>query len=372
MGSCCFPIANRSPLQDHLVTPADAGRSTSAQSQSVFREEFTPEIGRNGSAVAGYSSGPDQSFAFSNTKVNNSVNAVGPSKVGTLRKQHSLNKGTTVMKRSSKRSLRGAASVKGMAGIPDEEFNNVFRVPIPTNANPTEVLANRFQGKMSSSSRSCIVSNTSEAWRKLLKDLITFFREVQLSYEARSKGFMRTSNIINSVSAPTVLRAEGGLEDALATLRGYNKHALAESNKAREIEEDVITQLNGLRNDLTQKIKEIKSLAGDFRNNVDREKDITRRQVDMFREAITMADKNPIAATGKNDPFIMRLAVERQVAKQIEEENYLHRVDDPVAHRVQSANENAGLSESRELGSRTRVDCGGRDTKGLQCLCYHS
>jgi len=136
----------------------------------------------------------------------------------------------------------------------------------------------------------------------------------------------RVSNIINSINAPTILRAEGGLDDALATLRGYSKHALAESNKSREIQEDVITQLNGLRNDLNQKIKEIKSLAGDFRNNVDREKDTTKRQVDALREAIASAEKNPIAATGKNDPFLIRLAVERQVAKQIEEENYLHRV----------------------------------------------
>lgn len=126
--------------------------------------------------------------------------------------------------------------------------------------------------------------------------------------------------------APTILRAEGGLDDALATLRGYSKHALVESNKSRDIQEDVITQLNGLRNDLNQKIKEIKSLAGDFRNTVEKEKDITKRQVDTLREAIALSEKNPLVGTGKNDPFLIRLSVERQVAKQIEEENYLHRV----------------------------------------------
>ena len=47
---------------------------------------------------------------------------------------------------------------------------------------------------------------------------------------------------------------------------------------------------------------------------------------DQLREALALVETNPAAASGKNDPFIIRLAVERQVEKQIDEENYLHRV----------------------------------------------
>ena len=89
---------------------------------------------------------------------------------------------------------------------------------------------------------------------------------------------------------------------------------------------DVINQLSGLRSDLGQKIKEIKSLSGDFKNSVDKEKDGTRRAVAAYGSALTFAESDPSAAASKGDPFIARLAVDRQGEKQIEEENYLHRV----------------------------------------------
>ncbi len=69
-------------------------------------------------------------------------------------------------------------------------------------------------------------------------------------------------------------------------LRDYHKQAIAEANKAKTIEEDVVVQLTGLRSDLQQKIKEIKSLAGDFKNNVDRETEGTRRAVRDLQEAL--------------------------------------------------------------------------------------
>ena len=109
-------------------------------------------------------------------------------------------------------------------------------------------------------------------------------------------------------------------------LRDYHKQAIAAGNKAKTIEEDIIVQLTGLRSDLQQKIKEIKNLAGDFKNNVDKETEGTRRAVRDLQEALGLVDLEPSATSGKGDPFIVRLGVERQVERQIDEENYLHRV----------------------------------------------
>lgn len=119
--------------------------------------------------------------------------------------------------------------------------------------------------------------------------------------------------------------SEDGVDDAARILRGFHKQSVAEANKSKDIESDVITQLNGLRSDLNQKIKEIKSLSGDFKNSVEKEKDSTRKTVAALQDALATAESDPASATGKSDPFIVRLAVERQVEKQIEEENYLHR-----------------------------------------------
>lgn len=120
--------------------------------------------------------------------------------------------------------------------------------------------------------------------------------------------------------------ASGGVDDALQILRGYHKTAFAESNKSKDIENDVILALVGLRSDLNQKIKEIKSLSGDFKNSVDKEMDNTRRVVKSLQEGLGQSDVDPAQQTGRQDPYLLKLAVDRQVEKQIDEENYLHQV----------------------------------------------
>ena len=125
---------------------------------------------------------------------------------------------------------------------------------------------------------------------------------------------------------PPAFLTEGGIGDAIHVLRDYHKQAIGEGNKAKAIEDDVIVQLTGLRSDLHQKIKEIKSLSGDFKNNVDREIEGTRRAVRDLQEALGAVDADPNQTHGKDDPYIVKLGVDRQLERQIEEENYLHRV----------------------------------------------
>lgn len=164
------------------------------------------------------------------------------------------------------------------------------------------------------------------AWRKVLKDLITYFREIQASYDHRAKNLLKISNVVNNTTAPNVFLESGGIDDALQVLRGYHKNAIAEANKAKDIENDVVLALVGLRSDLQQKIKEIKNLSGDFKNSVDKEMESTRRAVNNLQDALGQADVDPTATTGKQDPYLLKLAVDRQVEKQIDEENYLHQV----------------------------------------------
>ncbi|KAL9099982.1 MAG: hypothetical protein Q9163_004591 [Psora crenata] len=228
-----------------------------------------------------------------------------PSRGGTLKKRQSLSKKNSVKRSGSKRASR-PGSVKSLTFADDvdgSEANSVFYTPVPTHGSPTEVLANRFQ-----------------VWRKVLKDLITYFRDIQKSYDVRSKSLYTLSNVISNITTPQGFITEGGISDALPILREYHKKAISEGNKAKSIEEDVIVQLTGLRSDLGQKIKEIKGLSGDFKNSVDKETEGTRRAVRDLQDALT--DHHPDA---KNDPYLVRLGVDRQVRKQIEEENYLHR-----------------------------------------------
>jgi hypothetical protein len=135
---------------------------------------------------------------------------------------------------------------------------------------------------------------------------------------------------VGNTTIPAEFLTSGGIGDATRILQDFHKQALTESNKTRELENEVIMQLTGLRSDLQQKIKEIKSLSSDFKNSVDKEMEGSRKAVRHLQEALGLVDTDPAATAGKGDPFIVKLGVDRQIERHIEEENYLHRVGIPV------------------------------------------
>jgi hypothetical protein len=163
-------------------------------------------------------------------------------------------------------------------------------------------------------------------WRRLLKDLISYFRDIQSTYDAKLKASVKLHSNLQNISKPPGFLPAGGIGDAFDILRNHHKQAQTEISKARDIQADIVAQLSSLRSDLGQKIKEIKTLSGDFKNNVDKEKENTKKVLGAYRESLDAADKDEKPMVGKEDPYIMRLAVERQVDKQLDEENYLHRV----------------------------------------------
>lgn len=160
----------------------------------------------------------------------------------------------------------------------------------------------------------------------MLKDLINYFRDIHKTYETRSKSLMSTSSVVNNITMPPNFLSSGGIGEAAYILRDFHKQALNEANKARDLENEVITQLTGLRSDLQQKIKEIKSLSGDFKNSVDKEQEATKRAVRSLQESLGMVDSDAASTSGKGDPFLVKTGVDKQVERQIDEENYLHRV----------------------------------------------
>jgi hypothetical protein len=232
-----------------------------------------------------------------------------PGRQNTLKKKNSVRRNGSLKRSGSRRSMR-AGSVKSLAlqsASDHDEGRSAFYCPVPTSGNPTDTLSNRFQN-----------------WRKVLKDLIAYFREIQTHYEHRSKSLLKLANVSNNITTPPGFLQSAGIDDALQFLRVYNKNAILEANKAKEIEEDVILALTGLRSDLQQKIKEIKNLSGDFKNSVDKEMDHTRKAVKTLSDILGRNELDESSTTGKQDPYLLRLAVDRQVERQLDEENYLH------------------------------------------------
>ncbi|KAK7543578.1 hypothetical protein IWX50DRAFT_706101 [Phyllosticta citricarpa] len=317
-GSDSAPAMESSPLSQSLAPHQLPGR---------FNEDF--DASQRGSSILLDGDGIHRSASRASQRSSGAPGGV--SRSGTLKKKNSVTRRTSIKRSGSRRSMH-AGSIKGIAIQDDskspDSFNNVFHTPVPTSGTPTDILANRFQGTPQGAKNLIdrrIRLTQAVAWRKLLKDLITYFREVQSSYETRAKALMKVSNVINNTNTPSVFLTDGGINEANRILRDYHKQSVVEANKARDIETDVISQLSGLRSDLGNKIKEIKSLSGDFKNSVEKEKDGTRKAVAHLEDALAAVEIDPSSVAGKGDPFVVRLSVERQIEKQIEEENYLHR-----------------------------------------------
>lgn len=302
------------PGISHLETQQQQqAQQPSSLRPTKFTEEWDASVRGSSIIDGGNSHNMQRSNSFSGSAAGDGESIKLPSRGNTLKKKASLRRSGSrsgALSRSGSRRSMKAGSVRSLAlqssSDPDES-HSAFYCPVPTQGNPTDVLASRFT-----------------SWRKILKDLITYFREIQTHYDHRAKSLVKLANVLNNTSAPAGMLSSGGLDDALQILRVYNRQAIAEAQKAREIEEDVILSLTGLRSDLQTKIKEIKALASDFKNQVDREMDATRKAVKSLQDVIGQSEMDASLTTGKQDPYILRLAVDRQLARQLEEENYLH------------------------------------------------
>lgn len=293
-------------LQTAETSTLHDGTADNVNAENVDAEHINPDNGsvENGGIDNGTATGLERTSSRAST----AVPATTPSRSGTLKKGPSIARTFSMKRSGSKRSIK-AGSIKGIEPTDDTlDYNSVFHTPIPTTGAPTDVLANRFQ-----------------AWRQLLKTLISYFREIQNSYDQRAKALNKVQNTIANISTPSSFMSDGGIGEATRILVDYHRHSIAEANKSRDIENDVVGALTGLRSDLGQKIKEIKSLSGDFKNSVNKEQDSTRRAVDGYQDTLQHLE-NESANAGKNDPYLMRLGVDRCVERQIDEENYLHRV----------------------------------------------
>lgn len=193
-----------------------------------------------------------------------------------------------------------------------DKLNWAFYTPVPLNGNPTEVLSSRFS-----------------VWRRVLKECISYFEEVAVAQDQRARSHLRLAGVINVPfrdTGDTFLR-RGGIQDSPTIIRDYHKQSsLHSADAAKQINEQVVPRLKDLRRDLNVKIKEIKGLSGDFKNSVAKELDLTKKQVSVLTEALSAIAVNPHLVAGKYDPYIIKLATEKQLRKQIDEENYLHQV----------------------------------------------
>lgn len=126
-------------------------QSAAHQNFGRFNEEW--DVSQRGSSII---DGPVHRSNSALSAALSQVETTTPSRGGTLKKKSSMKRGNSLKRNSSRRSSR-AGSVRSLAlqtsGDTDES-QSAFFTPVPTSGNPTEILANRFQGSWCSIEKS--------------------------------------------------------------------------------------------------------------------------------------------------------------------------------------------------------------------------
>ena len=131
----------------------DFAHGAPGDGSSLSQQGQPHELGANQRGMTPTDDGAGGEMHRANSSMSQS-HTLTPSRGGTLKKKQSLKRSGS--KRTGSRRNSFAGSIKGLAvgdqqydGADDEQMNSAFFTPVPTTGSPTEILANRFQGKLS-------------------------------------------------------------------------------------------------------------------------------------------------------------------------------------------------------------------------------
>jgi hypothetical protein len=219
--------------------------------------------------------------------------------------------------------------------LPITNYASPYYAAVPSQSQPTEVLSRRF-----------------ELWRQIIKSLIQYFKSTSV---ANNQFSMINNNVVDTVNFPfftslkkTAQRGDvhdikdplpenlkkqsffanfgsGSIQDIQILFKKYHLNMAQQQMKiVHELETKIIPRLEELQRDLLQKIREIKNLNGDFRNNMDTEIAISGQLLDDYLASVkSLKSGNESKLTSKTDPFLLRLKFELQLKQQLHQENYL-------------------------------------------------
>lgn len=218
--------------------------------------------------------------------------------------------------------------------LPKEDPQSPFNSRIPDNRNQTETLSKRF-----------------ELWRSIIKSLITYFKAIIISNQQASvvntnvansfdfpfftnintnnvgsNGDARTLDLIDPEDAKKqsffTKFGEGSIQDVQILLKKYHLNlAIHQKEISSNLTNEIIPKLEELQKDLVFKIKEIKSLSDDFKENSLKEEIALSGQ--LLDDYIKSMEKLTKTGDCSIDPYLLRIKLEIQLKQQLHIENYL-------------------------------------------------
>ncbi|ODV83621.1 hypothetical protein CANARDRAFT_184706, partial [[Candida] arabinofermentans NRRL YB-2248] len=254
--------------------------------------------------------------------------------------------------RSSTQELINNLRLKEEEKLIKKNPNDPLSILIPTNANPTELLSSRFNswrtiiGCLTHYLKE-IVSVHEEISRQQIRlhHAITFpfitqgldgeyYQPVRVNPSSNNNGgnnqkdnsdMLKQNDEFELASKFFLPLGNGSIQDLPTLLYQYHSNsALLAQATVKELNNSIIPRLEDLKRDLLVKIKEIKSLSSDFKNQVKKYQLDCKNELNNYYQSIELSKNNPSNLLPKNDPYLLKLSLDRLIKRKLTEENYLH------------------------------------------------
>lgn len=268
---------------------------------------------------------------------------------------------------ASQQSSKEVELRKKIKSIPPHVYSDPLAITIPTKANPTDILAARFNSwRIIISALSHYLKETVSVNEEITRQQIRlhhaisfpfltqgldgeFYQPLRVSNQSQNQNSNISSSLfhsskdndndsdLNSINPNDKANefdlarklflplGAGSIQDLPTILYQYHSNAaLLAQSTVKELNSTIVPRLEDLKRDLLIKIKEIKSLQSDFKNQVDRYQSETSRLLSTYIRSIDSAKIDSSQLDPKNDPYLIKFALDRSIRRQLTEENYLH------------------------------------------------
>lgn len=165
------------------------------------------------------------------------------------------------------------------------------------------------------------------AWKQIVKMLISYFEGVADIEANTSKELTKLGAVIQVPFRPgNQFLGEGGMQDVFYTIRDKTRLiADSHSSLARTIESSIVQHLQKLRAEIKAHIKNVQNDTGKLAASVAREREMSTKAIADLARAISAVNHTPMSVSAKEDPFAVNMAVNKQLQKQVAEENALQK-----------------------------------------------
>ncbi|SCZ94960.1 BZ3500_MvSof-1268-A1-R1_Chr11-3g03507 [Microbotryum saponariae] len=200
--------------------------------------------------------------------------------------------------------LGGGSPACGMRAIPFGQGRG------PHELRPSDVLIERFN-----------------AWKRLVKNLIAYFEGIADIESNTAKELTKLGGVIQvPFREGNQFLGEGGVQDIFYGVREKTR-AIADShaNLAKTVEGSIVQHLQKLRTELKAHVKNIQQDTGKLAAAVAKERELSTKMITDLARSITMLKNTPMGVHAKEDPWYTNSLVERQLQKQVHEENALQK-----------------------------------------------